>query len=294
MTEHNQSEKRDADTHQRDANDQRSVAQSESEPYHPSPYDDFERRFQTWWNQPVSRKWHGINRIVQFVLLLVTAAYVVVTFWLWQESATQTANSNRAIEDARRAHEIDQRAWLYLDHAIDHEPRGIIDNSIDFVTISFPVTNTGKTPALRVRFVPVITYEKQPELPSEPHWSEIARSNDDMYSRAAEIYKLPPGTRFDHIVTIFPGTRQQQFFSPGAGSLVGEWLDDYRGHRRSIRVWTRLDYCDVFGKAHWTKTCAVHVSPDKDNPSRFTYCAWTNGIQTDDNSPEKSDYNCKS
>jgi hypothetical protein len=195
----------------------------------------------------------------------------------------------QAVKQSQTATEIDQRAFLFVDAALDAEPTqfGPMKPGPFFVpTVTFPVTNTGKTPALRALMTAKVLFSAQ--VPKEPDWANEAKGQRVMDRETAKRLGVNPET-FTRTVTIFPGDRQR-FFEPvfpmGGPNLYAA----YGRKDELLYIWVRLDYCDVFKKAHWTKACMSHAYGD--TRLAFPYC-FGGGLITDDGESTPSDYVCK-
>lgn len=242
------------------------------------PFERFGKAFTVFWNECLSN-WSNKLALLNLLVLLV---YTVVTLFLW-------VTAHQTLDQTRSNFAAGERAWLFIDFRIDHEPRGVVDNVVDAQRILYPITNSGRTPALHVRHLTDYRLSDAPML--EPDWVAMAAAATKERTDTVEFYKsinkpFPNDAHGDF--TVFPGSAQR-FTLPI--SIAGENLEPYRSHNISLWVWSRVDYCDVFGRPHWTKACTVHGSPDSMNPSTFNYCLG-GGIETDDGK-EASGYECK-
>jgi hypothetical protein len=192
-----------------------------------------------------------------------------------------------SLRESTRTFEVQQRARLFVDIRMDSpEPENLPNQKVSpFIRVSFPVMNTGATPALRA--VQFFDIRLEPNRPGRPDWTAIERS----IRETTERLKLGPNSLV-HLGLIGPsgtGTRAE-LASPLINISPG-FVDEYRQHRRSLWVWSFVRYCDVFGKTHWTQSCFVHSFPDVSNPGGFLYCE--DGNETDDGYPSESDnYDC--
>jgi hypothetical protein len=222
-------------------------------------------------DQQKSRRLQWLTLWISVLTLIVLTVYTCVTIGLWKTANHQMIQSQRAIE-------IDQRAWLSVGFQIDKEPKDF--SAANAITISVPIANTGKTPATRVRvFIETPIQNEQPQL---PNWAEMV---SQAYQTAGAFHVDP--SMFLQTMTVFPGEKHQVNSLPI--QMAPTWLSEYQSHGRNIWIWVRIDYCDVFGKPHWTQACAVHVSPDALNISSFHLCA--TGNETDDGKAPTS-YKC--
>ncbi len=191
--------------------------------------------------------------------------------------AAETANNlaNLGIRQNLESVRLDQRAWLSVAFTLSREPEEdspLPENMV--VEVISHIMNTGKTPAMFVRPKTFAVLAEQ--IPPMPNWNQ-----------RLELPAILPREMRDQIlararqsITVFPGDRAMTivqhpiaFYPPSVAQ--------YKKHQRTIYLWQRIEYCDVFGNFHWTQSCTTHVSPDALNLSVFNFCP-SGGTETDD------------
>ena len=158
------------------------------------------------------------------------------------EARKAADSANRATREQFRT---DQRAWLSYSHEL------ITDlDEANHLVLEMPLTNTGNTPAYRVRAEMYVTVSL---LGIEPRDRE-------------------PWTTFQNVGVLMPNeqgrtvTLDHVFPNTVSGA-------SYRGSKSTLTVTTRLQYCDAFRQPHWVMSCAAR---------KFGDPAWTNcGTDTD-------------
>jgi len=154
--------------------------------------------------------------------------------------------------DARDNVWRDQRAWVSVPRCVlDREP-----SAGDLFTIRCVIVNTGKSPALKVRDTYRLSI--QPSANSEPDWKA---------SKVSAPSVIPPSAQNDF------------WFSASPDAVVPKLAADlYAAGGNKVWIRSLISYSDVFGRAHWVKTCSYHtVGAPLDN---FTAC--DDGNTTDD------------
>lgn len=156
---------------------------------------------------------------------------------------------------------IDQRPWLGITgYAIwaqtpktigwkQREP--VVGDEFRF---RFTLTNTGKSPALRVWTEvgqPMFGFVPDGQLPPEPKWSGVRNR------AGSAIYPNDDGRYIE----------SQSF------PLNEKIASNYRAGRGRLHMWARTYYCDVNGRRHWFQVAVAHpFGPDED-AGRFTVLA---------------------
>jgi hypothetical protein len=200
-------------------------------------------------DQPSVRDLEHANLLVQRRMLLVTgiigfvtACYVTITllqyFALREQIADARRSGDQALRETRNAQRLDQRAWIGITKV------EILKNRPDPALMSITLSNSGKTPALAVKV--------------DFHVLTLPAGNEDIIQSHIEE---EPKRRFG-------GTNDS--IHPSATNIVDGWLYDQNGRRTSLTAQQlaaiadgtltiyghgRVEYQDVFGRAHWLTFC---------------------------------------
>lgn len=210
------------------------------------------KKLLNWWRDPYRDRAKWTDKTIT----LLTFGIVFLAFMQWREMheggeqtdkiiradnsiATAMAN-NVSLAQANYAAtveqaEIAQRAWV--SGVID--PPGPI-KADQPVTFRFVFTNTGKTPALRVRFLTkrnAVGLTKSPTLDTE---QPIFRERD----MRAQGQMLPNQESISDITV---------WFSKKDADLI---------NTQKVRIYlsARIEYDDVFGTHHWTTFCDFYLT----------------------------------
>ena len=173
----------------------------------------------------------------------------VLLLWVTYDYTTSTKDQVRLTRESliatREAMRLDQRPWLgYYNYAIQarENPNAVWETREprfgEEFRIEFFVENVGKTPALEIELMSIVSglipigIEDSPKEPDR--WSGNS-------SRSA----------------LFPNTDN---FSYTSNALF--WTDqqflEYSTSKKDLFFWARLYYCDFLGRRYWTQTGVVH------------------------------------
>ncbi len=191
---------------------------------------------------------------------------------------SQRANAltERATRQNLESARLDERAWLSVSYGIEEEPTSegnVVVNNVPDPSHQFAghivatLVNSGKTPALHVRTKGVLPRFASQSSPA-PNWNE----------------QPPFPALVKQVSVIYSGeSAKQNVVLPFL--TIPATVTKYRAHEQHIWLWLRVDYCDVFGRAHWIQSCVFHPSPDWLNLPQFAMCP--TGNETDDGQPER-------
>jgi hypothetical protein len=165
--------------------------------------------------------------------------------------ARTLAQAKTALDASIAASRTDQRAWVgIVNLKLPKEPIAGQD-----ITITYTLTNTGKTPALGIS-AKMGFFFRNAEPPS-PDWSQVVIAGKG-------------GAAFPNSVS---DETRATFY---AKSATGPLIEAYKSGTTAIYLWLHVDYEDIFGISHWVQICTVHTSQDA--PDRFTHCAQADSV----------------
>jgi hypothetical protein len=200
-----------------------------------------------WWKSRSIEYW---KPRLEMLGVCFAIGYAIITFGQWRDS------SNNFITD--------QRAWLHPESEGFPNPGSTIGNGMSFnvssgerIQIPYRISNTGKTPALRVNggfVVEIVPSGKEPQVPGK---------DEDI----ALPYEIAPKHKFDRPVVvngmktpiILPNEPHHislyRKYISGDDRLTTEELNDLANRRSYLLIWGKVYYSDIFGKRHWMRFC---------------------------------------
>jgi len=186
-------------------------------------------------------KWDIAKLIGEFIGLGFLITYTLYTAGIYCANKKAAIAAQGANDVATRTMRIDQRSWMAprIIHQIFKEGQPLV------VTTQFD--NTGKTPALKLKTCQVAEIVEQ------------SRKDVDI-SCPARAYS--PG--FD---VVFPGNHVNRISNPAGdggkvvvskdGLLRMPLMEELRHRKKTVFVYGRIDYRDVFDKPHWATFCSA-------------------------------------
>lgn len=198
-------------------------------------------------NQTRQVAFDGRLVVLTFGLVILGIAGTAISVWQSRiskdaaDAAKVSAEAaTQAVQQSKRALEIDQRAWLTIEFSLDREPAELKGFSMHLHTL-----NRGKTPAIN-RVARSWSDVRPP--PANIDWSRAA---------ATPLRPLHPST----IPSVTPVI---------TGFLDTTNLKKYLARELRLFVVVRVSYCDVFDQQHFVQSCASRIYGEPLN--RFYGC----------------------
>lgn len=171
-----------------------------------------------------------------------------LTFAMVVVAALQSFMTREQIQDARRALELEQRAWIGVKD-VSGEP---VAGKPMLATVT--VHNSGSTPAreITVQYFAVLGVGK--EYPPTPTFNPSADRNTERRSVAV----APPGMSFSVIAPVRGIGPDEGVVIMNESLVTAIAQDQFR-----IYVYGRVMYKDVFDSAHWLDFCYLYVGSQR-------------------------------
>jgi hypothetical protein len=211
-------------------------------------------------------KWWGKSDWVTALSSAVLAVFAFASFLLlWKQ-----------LNDAREALGVDQRPWVTIVPAWPEEKMAngtmaqkVIIDTGQRLEVPIKISNTGKTPALRISYtvsIEIVEQDKSPllENPINPPWSVIGGT---LFPNAPEtnfVYRRKPSKSGEMIFNDLTATEKESISSG----------DSY------LAVYGEISYWDGFGIPHWTRFCAPVVFAKKSGLYNYRPCTEYNNVDT--------------
>lgn len=208
--------------------------------------------------------------------LVVLIVYTIATVAIWcanKKAADAAAGANKIATKTMR---IDQRAWLspHIIHQIFSKDQPLV--------VATQFDNTGKSPAIHVQTCVVAEV--------------VEKTREDVDISCPESSKSPG------LDVIFPGghvARLSNATGKGGktdidpqGLLREPLMKELRGWSKTVYVYGRVDYWDVFKKPHWATFCSTMLimpptSGGMPETVSWTTCQNGNGVDVEDEEKER-------
>jgi hypothetical protein len=183
-----------------------------------------------------------------------------------QKATLAATKAAKAAEDsvvlAKQNAHLDQRAWMAL-ASVSGAP-----NVGEPFRVTITIRNTGKTPAKKVRIIPVV----DPRADGSP--PDFEKTVED----TAKSHETGPyGIVSDAVVP--PSATSGSTITASKGALTPAALEALKGQQR-VFVYGKITYEDVFGVPHWVKFCNVLMQTEAGGWEYMAYSAYNDA---DDN-----------
>jgi hypothetical protein len=177
-----------------------------------------------------------------------------------QSMEASDKQSNRALNASVDASRNDQRAWLSVANL------GMVNDPVagQTFTVTYAVSNSGKTPAVKASTKTQLSFDRTE--PAAPDWDKIIPSSQSV---------------------IFPNTTSLNIHVDAPAATMTKPLVDAYTTTRQTKIYfrVRLDYSDVYGRAHWSEVCNVHSSGDA--ADHWLSCAAGGNVDTEDHKAKR-------
>jgi hypothetical protein len=177
-----------------------------------------------------------------------------------QKSTLAATKAAKAAEDSvvfatQNAH-LDQRAWMAL-ASVSGAP-----NVGEPFRVTITIRNTGKTPAKKVRIVPVVDPRPDGSPPDfEKKVEETAKSYESGPYGIVSNAVVPPSATSGSTITA------------SKGPLTAAGLETLKGQQR-VFVYGKITYEDIFGVSHWVTFCNVLMQTEAGGWEYMAYSAY--------------------
>ncbi len=180
---------------------------------------------------------------VEIVTVVLLFAYTTIAFWQGCSTKKSADAAKSAADTAADSLVLAERPWITISKCLLPAEPAVTTTAEETkkIILTCWIQNTGKTPALNESSASNILFV------TGMHPGMRLIMNPEQPSPSVSI--VPPDAQGMHFAA---------GFRPGTTNLPVETLNEYKAGVSALYLLARIDYSDVFGKAHWTTACLYH------------------------------------
>jgi hypothetical protein len=211
--------------------------------------------------------WDRAKMGAEFAGIVFLVIYTLYTAGIYHANRKAAKAAKSAADTAAKTMMIDQRAWVspHIINQIFAKDKPLV------VPIQFD--NTGKTPAIHVQTCVVAEPVDHDFVPICPESSKSP--GFDVIFPQGHIARLPNAT----------GSQGTTLIDP-EGLLREPLMKELQKRKKTVLVFGRVDYLDVFKKPHWSTFCSTMLiipqSGSMPQVINWSTCPKWNDIDTED------------